>query len=119
MADRDLVSQDGVKAASDLYGGPDGRPATADRLDKTQDLALIGGADLEACSAKEDGFAVAPPPDGGAAAWLQTLYGHLLCVCTWGIINSNASLTPYYAKTLDRSVADVNWSKGGETSARR
>lgn len=44
-----------------------------------------------------------PPPDGGWAAWLQIILGHLVMFNTWGMANSFGIFEEYYSKTLLKS----------------
>ncbi|KXJ89442.1 major facilitator superfamily domain-containing protein [Microdochium bolleyi] len=50
-----------------------------------------------------------PAPDGGRAAWLACLCGHLIVSNTWGFINSFGIFQRYYVESLGRSPSDVSW----------
>ncbi|KAM0812055.1 putative Major facilitator superfamily transporter [Seiridium cardinale] len=50
-----------------------------------------------------------PPPDGGGAAWLCALCGHLVIANTWGFINSFGVFQSYYTTLLGRPPSDVSW----------
>jgi len=50
-----------------------------------------------------------PPPDGGTTAWIQVAMGWLVCVCTWGYINSFGVFQTYYSETLGESQSTISW----------
>ncbi|KAI0156316.1 riboflavin transporter MCH5 [Pestalotiopsis sp. NC0098] len=50
-----------------------------------------------------------PPPDGGRAAWLCALCGHLVIANTWGFVNSFGVFQSYYTSTLGRPPSDISW----------
>ncbi|KAK4944332.1 hypothetical protein LTR10_016218 [Elasticomyces elasticus] len=50
-----------------------------------------------------------PPPDGGFKAWTQVAMGWLICVVTWGYINSFGVFQTYYTETLDESQSTISW----------
>ncbi|KAK0384444.1 hypothetical protein NLU13_8530 [Sarocladium strictum] len=50
-----------------------------------------------------------PPPDGGFAAWMVVIAGHLVIMCTWGVINSFGAFQAYYVSTLGRPPSDISW----------
>ncbi|KAJ9497701.1 hypothetical protein H2202_006734 [Exophiala xenobiotica] len=50
-----------------------------------------------------------PPPDGGTKAWIQVAMGWLVCVCTWGYINSFGVFQTYYSETLGESQSTISW----------
>ncbi|KAH8199088.1 hypothetical protein TruAng_006724 [Truncatella angustata] len=50
-----------------------------------------------------------PPPDGGRAAWICAIAGHLVIANTWGFINSFGVFQAYYVTLLGRPPSDVSW----------
>ncbi|KAJ1324241.1 MFS transporter MCT family solute carrier family 16 (monocarboxylic acid transporters) member 10 [Microdochium nivale] len=50
-----------------------------------------------------------PAPNGGRAAWLACICGHLVVMNTWGFINSFGVFQRYYVESLGRSPSDVSW----------
>ncbi|KAK6384820.1 hypothetical protein LTS17_002383 [Exophiala oligosperma] len=50
-----------------------------------------------------------PPPDGGLKAWVQVAMGWLVCVCTWGYINSFGVFQTYYTDTMGESQSTISW----------
>ena len=50
-----------------------------------------------------------PPPDGGYAAWVQVLMGHIVIFNTWGYINSFGVFQVYYVAHLHRPASDISW----------
>ncbi|KAI9884896.1 MAG: hypothetical protein M1823_003303 [Watsoniomyces obsoletus] len=52
---------------------------------------------------------LAPPPDGGARAWVQVLMSHLVVFNTWGYINSFGAFQTYYMKQLGHPPSDIAW----------
>jgi len=50
-----------------------------------------------------------PPPDGGTKAWIQVAMGWVVCVCTWGYINSFGVFQTYYSETLGESQSTISW----------
>lgn len=54
-------------------------------------------------------FIPTPPPDGGLAAWLQVLAGHLIVFNTWGYTISFGIFQPYYAARFDLPPSTVSW----------
>lgn len=52
---------------------------------------------------------LAPPPDGGLAAWTQVAMAHLVVINTWGTINSFGIFQTYYVSSLNRPPSDISW----------
>ena len=50
-----------------------------------------------------------PAPDGGFKAWTQVAMAWLVCVTTWGYVNSFGVFNTYYSETLGESQSTVSW----------
>ena len=50
-----------------------------------------------------------PAPDGGLKAWTQVACAWLVCVTTWGYLNSFGVFQTYYTEELGESASTVSW----------
>lgn len=50
-----------------------------------------------------------PPPDGGLAAWMQAMMGHLIVFNTWGYVISFGVFQTYYVTALGHPPSDISW----------
>jgi hypothetical protein len=50
-----------------------------------------------------------PAPDGGIKGWTQVAMAWLVCLTTWGYINSFGVFNTYYSDTLGESQSTISW----------
>lgn len=50
-----------------------------------------------------------PAPDGGVKAWTQVACAWMICVTTWGYVNSFGVFQTYYTDTLGETRSTVSW----------
>ena len=50
-----------------------------------------------------------PAPDGGVKAWTQVACAWLVCVTTWGYVNSFGVFQTYYTEELGETRSTVSW----------
>jgi MFS family permease len=98
------------KSVNEVSVEPHNGPADQFR---SQDLSSV-----EAQSEKPDNVpqppaqgphTLAPPPDGGLAAWTQVAMGWLIIFTAWGYVNSFGSFQTYYTSVLPQTPAQISW----------
>src|SRR5690349_12499274 len=47
--------------------------------------------------------------DGGLKAWTQVAMAWIVCLTTWGYLNSFGAFQTYYAETLRESQSTISW----------
>lgn len=50
-----------------------------------------------------------PAPDGGGKAWIQVAMAWLVCLTTWGYVNSFGVFNTYYRETLGETQSTISW----------